>query len=438
MSTRYLYYLQFHGRTFVIQAEDEAVEDRRTALAVLGGVRDLVAHGVRVVLVFGKGPRFDQELRDAFGARPHPETNHLVIPERALARIRDERRRIADWIASLCAVAGVAGEVVPPCAVRAERRVGHESTGVATGIDLQAVEAVLQRPAVAILGFGGEDERGEFLHVPSVPLAADLAVELEAQKLLLLTQCDGIVVPRRRGGEQTLSFADLEELLCLLPRTGPGGRPLLSGRLVPKVHAAIRAVAGGVRQVHIVSYARLLDEVLTRTGVGTMIERQQSHHVDYAGKEDLDEIERLHAESQRYTTPRGTPYVKPLDRAELERLLPQTLLLTHRGVVIGKLHATEVPAGPGALLIGGFVVGEDHQDSQHGQLLLSEALGRFRQRGHTAAAAITASPRAKAAFERLGGVPGAVADWQVSLFQDALTRYHPEERREVEMFVFTF
>ncbi|MCS7306513.1 MAG: GNAT family N-acetyltransferase [Thermoguttaceae bacterium] len=431
------YYAQFRGQTFIIQAEDEAVETTLSMRSVLEGIQDLLRHGIRVVLVFGKPARFLQELQTQYGARRHPETNRLLIPENALDRLVEERGRIGQALASLSETLGMAATLLPASVVRAERRIGHQSTGVVTGLELGAIQQVLDRGELAILGFGGQTERGEFLHIPSVGLAADLAVALQAQKLLLLAQTDGIWLPHRRGGQQQLSFADLEELLCLLTRQRPDGSPLVAPELVPKVHAAIRAVAGGVPQVHIVSYSRLLEEVLTRTGVGTMIERLQSHYVEYARPEDLDEIHRLHTEALRYTTARGTPFVKPLDREELERLLPWTLLLTHRGVLIGKLHGQQVPGVPGALCIGGFVVGEDHQDSQQGQLLLSEALERFRQRGYQQLVAITASPRAKRAFERVGGqVPEKLTHWQQDLLTEAQKRYHPQERDEVQLYSF--
>ncbi len=80
-----------------------------------------------------------------------------------------------------------------------------------------------------------------------------------------------------------------------------------------------------------------------------MIERHQTHQVDYAQSTDLDAVEQLYLEAQRFTTRCGTPYVKPRSRAELERLLPSTLLLEHRDVIIGMLHATEVPDAEGAV-----------------------------------------------------------------------------------------
>jgi acetylglutamate kinase len=432
-----LYYTEFRGETFVIQAEAEAVEKSRTTQAILHGIQDLLSHDIKVALVFGKSAPFEQELCTTFHARLHPETNRLVIPETALRRVREERAGIAETIQSLCRSGNVPCTVLPESVIRAERRIGHQGTGVVTEIDIRQIQAVLSQGRLAILGFGGEDDRGQFLHIPSVSLAADLAVGLGARKLLLLTRTDGIFVPDRKGNRRLLSFADFEELLCLLQRKDERGNLLLAGRVVPKVHASIRAVAGNVSQVHLVSYSRLLDEILTRTGVGTMIERQQSHQVDYARVGDLEEIERLHAESQRYRTDAGTPYVKPLDRAGLERRLPQTLVLKHRGVIVGKLQATEIPEAPENVQIGGFVVGENHQDSQHGQLLLSEALGRLRARGYAGAAAITASERAKRLFERTGALPGATAPWQTKLLNQALERYAPEERSQVELFQFT-
>ena len=430
------YYSEFDGETFVIQAEAEAVENPATTLAVLRGIEDLLQHGTRVLLVFGKGAKFEEELRGTCGAKPHPETNRLVIPETALPRLQQERSRIAGSIDRICKDRSIPCRIFAESEIRVERRIGHGSTGIPLKINVPAIRPVLEQRKLAIVGFGGEDERGRFLHVPSVSLAADLAVELGARKLLFLMHSDGITVPHHKGGRRGLSFADLEGLLCLLQRKDERGRFIVSPDVLPKLHASIRAVAGGVNQVHLVSYSRLLDEILTRTGVGTMIERCQSHHVDYGRAEDLDEIERLHVESQRYTSPHGTPYVKPMDRAELNRLLPKTLLLRHRGVIIGKLHAAGVPGEHDSFQIGGFVIGENHQDSQQGQLLLGEALARLREQGCTRAVAITGSQRAGDLFRRSGGVPIAASIGESPLLEKAVQRYVPEERNQVQLFEF--
>ena len=88
------YYSQFKGETFVIQAENEAVENPATMRAVLQGMDDLLRHGIRVLFVFGKGAQFEAELRRDFAVSAHPETNRLIIPELALPRLEQERTRI--------------------------------------------------------------------------------------------------------------------------------------------------------------------------------------------------------------------------------------------------------------------------------------------------------------------------------------------------------
>ncbi len=431
------YYSQFERETFVIQAEAEAVEDTQTTLAVLRGIRDLLQHAIRVVLVFGKPAAFERELQERFGARRHPATNRMAVPQNALPRLREKRAKIAATLVRLGKSLGIHLDLLPESVVRAERRIGHEGTGIATGFRLEPIQKVLDRGRLALLGFGGLDDRDHFLHVPSVSLAADLAVELRARKLVFLSHSDGLFAPGPKGSIHPLSFADLEQLLCLLQRRDAQGHFVLADRWIPAVHASIRAVAGNVPQVHLVSYTRLLDEILTRTGVGTMVERQQSHHVDYASAEDLREIERLHSESQRYTTPRGTPYVRPLSRAELQQLLPRTLVLTHREILVGKLHTTPIPEVDQAILIGGFVIGENHHDSQHGQLLLSEALSRFRQQGDRIVVAVTAAGRAKQLFQRHGAVPVTAEPWQIHLLEKARDRYFPAEREQVQLFQFS-
>ena len=432
-----LYYSRFAGNTFVIQAGAKAVDQSEIALAVLEGIGELLRHDIRVAMVLGMGAEFNKGLRATFGAREHRETSRLVIPEKALSGIRQERLRVTSAIEELCHRAHVPCRVLPESVIRAERRLAHGSTGVVSEIDAGQIRSVLDRQQLAVFGFGGQDDHGRFLQVPSTTLAADLAVELGAQKLLFLMEADGIFLPDGRGHEQQLSLADLEELLCLLQRKDGSGNLILFGDVVPKIHASIRAVAGGVGQIHLVSYLRLLDEILTRTGVGTMVEYRQSHHVDDARTEDLEEIQRLHAESQRYTSGCGTPYVKPLEPSEVKRMLPRTLVLRHRGVIVGKLHATEVAGIPRTLQIGGFVIGENHQDSQQGRILLLESLGRFRERGHVGAVAVTASERAKQLFARCGGQPSAGSDWQAQLLEAALERYSPEERSQVRLFEFS-
>lgn len=431
-----LYYRKFAGSTFVIEAEGDALEDKKTTAKIVMSIAELMRHEIRVSLVYGKTRQFERELRKKYRSFPHPETNRLVVPEQALSRLAEERQKTGDAIRHVCEVVQLPYESLSHSVVHAERRINHKSTGTISTIDAGAVQTVLDRGELALIGFGGVDDREQFLHVPSVSIAGELATSLQAQKLIMLTHGGGVFVPGRRGGKEQLSFADLEQLLCLLQRDDAHGRPILSGDIVTKVHACIAAVAGGVRQVHMVSNHRLLDEILTRTGVGTMIEKHQSHHVDFASLGDIDAIEALHREALAYKTELGASFLKPLTRDELLTLVPSTLLLKHRGIIVGKLHAETLRNVEHGLLLGGFVIGENQQNSQQGQLLLSEALSRFKERGHQTVVSITASPHAAKLFERSGGVKGTPQPWQQQLRETSRQRYPSDEQNAVQLFTF--
>jgi hypothetical protein len=105
-------------------------------------------------------------------------------------------------------------------------------------------------------------------------------------------------------------------------------------------------------------------------------------------------------------------------------------------VIVGKLHVVKLPESHGTLQISGLVIGEDHHDSQQGQLLLTETLTRLHEHGDRCVIAVTASPRAQNLFARLGGVPGTTTAWQVSLLNKAGERYAPAEREALQLFQF--
>ena len=95
--------------------------------------------------------------------------------------------------------------------------------------------------------------------------AAALAVALNAEKLVVLTDVEGLFADWPNSDE-VISSLDADELEKLLPT--------LSSGMVPKMEACLRAVRGGVRGAHVldgrVPHAVLL-EIFTDEGIGTMV-----------------------------------------------------------------------------------------------------------------------------------------------------------------------
>jgi hypothetical protein len=323
-----------------------------------------------------------------------------------------------------------------PDTITVERRLQHQATGTVIDSDAAAINDVTQTGKVPIIGFGGFTKQENFLFAPSLSVASQVSSDINAQKLIILRKAGGIFVKNHKGKRHQLSFADAEDLLSLLRRTDHQGNNMVTGSMLSLVHIAIRSVCRGTPQVHIVSESKLMDEILTKTGFGTLVEHHHSHHVEVANTSDISDIKDLHLEGAGYTTTHGTPLVKPQYSTFFHTTLDRTFLLKHNNVLVGKLHGVPIKeATMRSVMVNGFIIAEGHQNSQQGRVLFEEALDRFKGFGYEKVYAVSASPAAKKLFTYFNGnacnVPEA---WQQQYLQQCRQRYHVKEQNNVILF----
>ena len=120
-------------------------------------------------------------------------------------------------------------------------------------------------PVIAPLATGPD---GETLNCNADSVAAVVAADLKAEKLVFLTDVPGILVPGPDGQPQLASTITEREVEKLVDEGH------ISGGMMPKVKASIHALDAGVRKAHIIdgriSHALLL-EIFTEKGIGTEI-----------------------------------------------------------------------------------------------------------------------------------------------------------------------
>jgi len=135
-----------------------------------------------------------------------------------------------------------------------------EITSVNTRL-LQVLIAQNYIPVIAPIGVG---EEGEAYNINADIAAAEVAKALKAEKLIFLTDTEGV---KDRNGNLIKKLKDdqVEELI----KDGTIG-----GGMIPKVRSAVQALKGGVKKVHIVDGRlphSILLEIFTDEGVGTEI-----------------------------------------------------------------------------------------------------------------------------------------------------------------------
>jgi amino-acid N-acetyltransferase len=401
---------QLAGHVVAHKIAGTHLEDERIREEVLEGIATLMQHRVKCLLVCGAGSALNEALG---GKQVHPRTKLRITETKDLPIIEAAIRGIGETLSDHCRRLGIDHAVLPHSVTRATRLLdGHKQTGGIVSVDRDAIQRVLDEGKLAIVPFGGVDLAGNTLNVHADDVAARAAAAVGACKLILYTSEPGILAPGKGGKWKKLNFLDFQQLFHLIRAQDADGSFVIGEKLLPRVRAIHEALAYGVPQVHVVQAKAeaLLEELFTRTGSGTLIEREPFLQLDFpAQPSQLDDIVQLRLECSRATTPSGTPLLKPLSADELARLLPTTLVLRQRDLIVGTVFFQSVKGHDDTAILGGFAVGENHQDSGYGRLLLESALEQIDEAGYKRAISVTAADPVKHLYEQYGRK--ATSDW---------------------------
>lgn len=284
----------FRGKTFVIAFGGEVVADDEF-LGVIHDLNLLHSLGIRLVVVHGFRPQVEAILaaqgipsRYAHGVR----VTDFEAMDCALEAAGQVRARI-EALLSL----GLANS--PMAGARNRVSTGNYLTakpmGVVDGTDMQLsgevrrvdTEAIQQRlddGDIVLISPIGYSPTGEIFNLTVEEVATQVAVRLEATKLIFLMDADGVRNGRRKLLTD-LSTTDAEALLAKNDRLTSDVRLYLP--------AAIRACNNGVMRAHLISRrldGALLLELFTRDGVGTMIASTPLAHLRSATIDDVGGI----------------------------------------------------------------------------------------------------------------------------------------------------
>jgi acetylglutamate kinase len=267
---------RFHGRTVVIKYGGNAMTSPELAAAFAQDVVFLRYAGLRPVVVHGGGPQISAHL-DRLGIDSDFAGGLRITTAETMQVVRmvlvGQVNR--DVVGALNAhgpfAVGLSGEDAHLLtAVRRPGIVDGEEVdigfvGDVAAVRPQAVTALLDAGQIPIVATVARDAEGEIYNVNADTAAAALAVALEAEKLVLLTDVEGLYADWP-ASDQVVSSLDGDALEKLLPT--------LTAGMIPKMEACLRAVRGGVPAAHVldgrVPHALLL-EVVTDEGVGTMV-----------------------------------------------------------------------------------------------------------------------------------------------------------------------
>jgi len=275
------YIRMYKGKTFVVKAGGGVFADRAATRALVEQIGILHYFGVRVVLVHGGGPQLT-ELSAALGVPTRMVEGRRVTDEKSIEVTAMVLNGLINTrVLAICrdlnidavGISGVDAGLVrahkrPPLALAANgEMVDFGFVGDIDAVDATVLKKLLDNGLMPVVSPLSADESGMLLNINADTVAAAIGAALQAEKLMLCTGTPGILGSVEDPGS-LISYTDLRGL----ERLRAQGR--IAEGMLPKASAIERALRGGVRRVHVVSYRSpegILGEVFTNEGTGTLI-----------------------------------------------------------------------------------------------------------------------------------------------------------------------
>lgn len=274
------YIRMFKRKVFVLKAGGEIFADSELTHALMEQIGLLYQVGIRVVLVHGGGPQSTQ-LAAALGLETKFVEGRRVTDEDALnVSTMVLNGQINTHILAVCreleipavGISGVDAGLIrahrrPPVKLEGADSVDYGYVGDIESVDASVLQKQLDNGLMPVVSPLSCDPSGTLLNINADTVAAAIAAELSAEKLILATGAPGIL-EEKDDPQSLISYLDRNGLRKLRDE----GK--LADGMLPKADAIDTAISNGVNRVHIISFKlpdSLLLEVFTNEGTGTLV-----------------------------------------------------------------------------------------------------------------------------------------------------------------------
>ncbi len=270
------YIQQFAGRTVVVKYGGAAMKDSALKDKVMRDIVFLSCVGLRPILVHGGGPEINSwlnklgiEAQFKNGLRvtdaPTMDVVEMVLVGRVNKEIVSLISRAGGLAVGLC---GKDGNLIT---ARPQDQEGIGFVGEVSNVNIKILETLSSSGYIPVVSSVAADDQGQAYNINADTIAGEIAAALGAEKLILLTDTQGILKDYK-DPSTLIPKVDIREARELI------ASGVVSGGMIPKVNCCVRSLAQGVSAAHIIDgripHALLL-EIFTDVGIGTMISGSQ-------------------------------------------------------------------------------------------------------------------------------------------------------------------
>ena len=271
------YIKEFNSKTFVIKYGGSAMVDERIKETVIEDIVLMKLVGLKPVIVHGGGKEINKilnrvgiESKFIQGLRVTDEDTVEMVEMVLSGKVN---KSIVQLIQNheINAV-GISGKDGKTLKVKKKTvdNVDIGFVGEITEVDTGLIHALLENDFIPVIAPIGTDKSGNTFNVNADYAASAIAGALEAEKLIFLTDVEGVLadVNDKDSLISKISVSEVDQYI----KNG-----IISGGMIPKVECCVEGIHAGVKNVHIldgrVEHSMLL-EIFTKNGIGTMFGEQ--------------------------------------------------------------------------------------------------------------------------------------------------------------------
>ena len=279
------YIQRFKNKTFVVKLSGKVTEEQDRLYALAEEITLLNQVGIPVAVIHGGGKQLTTTAerlgiaQRLVNGRRVTDADTLEVAKMVFAGqinmdiISALRRAGADTVG----LSGVDGDIIQARRREIQKVLNQETgevemvdfghVGEIVDINVRLLRLLLDNGYVPVISSLGADDQGNVYNINADTIAAEIAAHLAAEKLILLTDVDGILRDRNDPSSRISRLTVDEAETLVKDKT-------VSAGMLPKIAAIARLIRRGVRSAHIINGNKrnaLLYEVFTDQGAGTMI-----------------------------------------------------------------------------------------------------------------------------------------------------------------------
>ncbi len=266
------YIQKYTGKVVVVKYGGNAMIDENLKQAVMSDIVLLSLVGIKVVLVHGGGPEINDTLKAMnieskfIGGLRYTDKQTAEIVQMVLCGKVNKSLvyLISKNNGRAIGLSGLDDNLIKAKKLQSDVDLGY--VGDITSINASPILDSLEKGYIPVIATVGSDDEGNVYNINADTAAAQIAAEIGAENLILMTDIRGLL--QDKDDENTLISHVYVSDVQRLKSDG-----IISGGMIPKIDCCVETVRRGVKKAAIIDgrvLHSILIEILSDKGIGTM------------------------------------------------------------------------------------------------------------------------------------------------------------------------